>query len=109
MPLDKNTITSLKEIMEDNLPIILESYITTSQSLLEDLKDGFDTMTFKKINEAAHPLKSSSHQIGALSLSACAGKIEHLAAENKSDGLEPLISQCISLHEEAIKDIKSLL
>lgn len=107
--LDAETLDALREIMGENFNLIIETFLSSSEGLIEDLKNGFSTMDFSVINKAAHPLKSSSRQVGAIDLATCAEKIEHLAADENADGLEALFAECQKQYSEAAIDLKALL
>jgi HPt (histidine-containing phosphotransfer) domain-containing protein len=107
--LDAETLAALREIMGENFNLIIETFLSSSEGLIEDLQNGFNTMDFSLINKAAHPLKSSSRQVGATGLASCAEKIEHQAADENPDGLEALFAECQKQYREATVDLKALL
>lgn len=67
--LDEETITYLKDVMEDEFNAVMHQYIESATKLMTNLKEGLANDNPQMIHEAAHTLKSSSGQIGALAFS----------------------------------------
>ena len=88
---------------------LLDSYLTTSASLLEDLKTSLDHGDTTGVRLAAHTLKSGSADVGAMSLSQACGELEAMARIGNLDGaVNPLI-QVDTLYPQvriALEDVR---
>ncbi len=78
--LHEETFAALCELMGDKIHKLLARHLTVAQTYLKTIQDALDSQDFKAMKEAAHPLKSSSAQIGALKVSAKSAQIEHVSA-----------------------------
>ncbi|MDD7804853.1 MAG: response regulator [Endozoicomonas sp. (ex Botrylloides leachii)] len=100
--LDNQTLMMLKELMEEEFPVLLNSYIEDAPKLLLDIKLSSKNADIEVLTRAAHTLKSSSFNIGARKLGEMAKKIE-VASYNKNlsectgmiSGLEDMLNSTI--------------
>ena len=67
---------------------------------MEKLFAAFESRNPAELKNAAHPLKSSSQQIGALSFARIMEIVETRAREGNIDGLENLMSDIKSHHQK---------
>ncbi len=81
--LDEATIVELKEIMEEEFDVLLETYLSDAVIKLDSIDSALDEGDKEKLRESAHSLKGSSSNIGALPLSGLCANIENLARENQ--------------------------
>ena len=72
---------------------IVVLYIETSRQLIEKLRVALNTNDEHGVREAAHALKSSSANIGALAVFESAKKIEALARASQLASVAPLAPQ----------------
>jgi HPt (histidine-containing phosphotransfer) domain-containing protein len=93
--LDSKLFHDFAELMGDDLAMILGRHIEVSQGYLASIREGVATQNAKLVAQAAHPLKSSSYQIGATRVGDIAKSLEHLA---KSD--TPDMAQIAALAQE---------
>ena len=80
MVLDKQIFNELKELMGEGLTSLVERYITLSQEYIVKIQQGVQEGNATQVEEAAHPLKSSSLQLSAVSLYEIAKVVENEAA-----------------------------
>jgi len=73
------TLQALQTLMEEKFPALMEKFLDNARHYIDSIKAALAAGNGKAIADAAHPLKSSSAQIGATELSALALKIEKLA------------------------------
>ncbi|MDH3663377.1 MAG: Hpt domain-containing protein, partial [Alphaproteobacteria bacterium] len=70
-------------------PVILEFFLEDAAKYVDQIVDGLASNDVEAVAAAAHPLKSSSHEMGATELSELAKNIEEgaLTATNDNGGL----------------------
>jgi len=107
------TLTQLKELMGDAFGHLVETFLGTSQGYMESIAQGLTDKDASKIRDAAHPLKSSSGNMGFSELSALCKQMEGLANEADGDGalfvqIEDLYEKAKSRYEDAVKKLESL-
>jgi CheY-like chemotaxis protein/HPt (histidine-containing phosphotransfer) domain-containing protein len=83
--LDKEVFASFVALMGKNLPIILARYLDAAHGYLQTIRVSVDAGDFKALFHAAHPLASSSGQVGAKNIAELARKIESLASAATPD------------------------
>lgn len=108
--LNQETIRNIKELLGANFYEFAKAYIANSERYIENIKKGFQEKDFKKISDAAHPLKSSSATIGFLALSSIAKKVEYFSddvARNRrsSEDVESLLDDLY----DAFKGVRIIL
>ncbi len=78
---------------------VIESYVADSPKILENMRDGIVEKDLDTVMRAAHTLKSSSANLGALTLSELCKQLEGSCRGNKEDGINELFSQIEALYE----------
>lgn len=84
--LDRRALDELKSFSNGEYRTILERYVKDSDGLMDALKDAAANGNAAAVGKAAHSLKSSSHQVGALPLKDVLAEIEAHSREGKIDG-----------------------
>ena len=80
--IDYETLARFKELLGDRAASILAQHAEVSRSYVTAISNGFAVGDWKAVEQAAHPLKSSSQQVGALAMAKLAALIEqHAGAE----------------------------
>lgn len=74
--IDKAVFADFREVADDMLPEMVNSYIASSENLLGVMATALKDGNRKALSEGAHTLKSASGQIGALGLKLLAQKME---------------------------------
>ncbi|SPP63251.1 response regulator [Nitrospira lenta] len=87
-----NSITALQRPGKpDMLAKILTIYLTDSQQLVDQVRQGVADGEAQRVNEAAHSLKSRSAVLGAVLLSDLCQQIEAISRQGSVKGTEPLL------------------
>ncbi len=86
---DLDTIDQLKEFMEDGFSNLVDTYIRSSDQYVINIVKGYSEGDVQKIIDAAHPLKSSSGNLGLQRLSVLADSIE-MVGKTVASGEKPL-------------------
>lgn len=104
--IDYDAVNELKEFIRDKFPELVETYVRNAARYAEAVVEGFAEGDAKKIADAAHPLKSSSGNMGLLKLSELSEQIEDMASEVVDGGrsledLLNLVGQIVALNQKS--------
>lgn len=111
--LDPQVLQDLRELGGEDDPGLLNEligmFLDDAPRRLGDITGGLASGDVKTLERAAHTLKSSSANIGAVSLSALCRQIEEIARQNRTDGLAPLVESASRDFEKVAAELKRLL
>ncbi len=85
--LDSETLNTLKQVMEDDFGLLIETFKQDSVDRLKKLHEVIQTSDADLIRRAAHSFKGSSSNIGALQLSVMCAALEKKAVAGNLEGL----------------------
>ena len=105
--LDMQTLDMLKDLMEEEFPSLLTSYLEDAPKLLADIKHSSREANLEVLVRAAHTLKSSSYNLGAKRLGEIASKIEASGNEGNLNEATLLIPSLEKAMTETITAIKT--
>ncbi len=105
--LDAELFSVFCELMGDIAPSVLTQHLSVADGYIQTIYGAFEQEDLKRISEAAHPLKSSSQQIGALKIAALAMELEGFSGDIAQ--IKSLIEQAEQAHNEACLTIKEQL
>lgn len=88
---------------------IVELYLQKSPALIEDIHDGTHAGDADRVFRAAHALKSSSANIGAVKVSEVARELEKLGRENLVEQAHPYLDKLMQSYEQASSSLKGRL
>ncbi|OGT89469.1 MAG: hypothetical protein A2286_14410 [Gammaproteobacteria bacterium RIFOXYA12_FULL_61_12] len=106
--IDMSIINELKEVMEGEFRLLLESYITNVPPLYTQLRNAAVADDIAGMVNPAHSIKSSSANVGAMKVSAAAKTIEMAARLNDSDTAKKafqLLNQALPPAMKALSDL----
>ncbi|MBA5874501.1 MAG: response regulator [Nitrospira sp. CR1.2] len=89
----------------DILAKVLSAYLEDSRLLVEDIRTAVQTQDPDALAKAAHRLKSSSAQLGALATAAYCKELERLGRLARLDGAAQLLTQLTDAHHVACATI----
>ena len=95
--LDLDIFQEMQELMEEDFPLLLQTYLDDTPLLLEQVNSANSTADAASLAAAAHQLKSTSASLGCVLLETLAEELE--AIGNGADGLEG--SEAPALYEKA--------
>jgi len=101
--IDQQTLTSLQELMEEEFPALINSYIEDAPKLLADILSSSKEAEREVLVRAAHTLKSSSSNLGAKQLATIAGAVEKESQANKLGAVAALIPSLQTALDETIE------
>lgn len=84
------------------LPELIEMFRTSACKLRREIEDAARSGDLGAVQGAAHPLKSSSAQLGAMRVSAQARRIEEAAGEGRLEDAQDLSDHLGALLDEAL-------
>ncbi|MFO0732609.1 MAG: response regulator [Nitrospiraceae bacterium] len=113
VPFDLQAWNQIRDLQKqggpDLLIKVLTQYLKDSRELVDQIREAATTGNSRILFEAAHRLKSSSAQLGALALAARCGELEVLGREGRAESCSPLVEQLSSAHREACDTIEAKL
>ena len=110
--IDMRVIADLRELGGDEDPGLLteliDLFLTDAPERVREVETGLATGDIKLVERAAHTLKSSSANIGALTLSSMCKRIEELARNQEKDAIKRLLAETTRSFSEAESALLSL-
>ncbi|WP_049629923.1 Hpt domain-containing protein [Cellvibrio sp. pealriver] len=91
--LDLDTLNTLKQVMEDDFSLLVDTFIQDSSDRIASLRQLIEGADADQIRRAAHSFKGSSSNVGALQLSALCAAMEKKALAGNFNGLAADLSQ----------------
>ncbi|WP_434610278.1 Hpt domain-containing protein [Pseudomonas sp. D2-30] len=88
--LDLDVLSTLKEVMEDGYPELLDTFLKDSEARLRVLHEARDA---QMLSATAHSFKGSSSNMGAIRLAELCGELEQRAKEPSLHGIESLVNE----------------
>lgn len=88
--LDRDVLSALQEVMEDEYPMLLDTFLADSEDRLNVLRKSGDALD---LMNAAHSFKGSSSNMGAVHLAELCHQLEQRAKKQTLQGIEQLISE----------------
>ena len=85
--LDYDTLTTLKQVMEDDFALLIDTFVQDSTNRIGTLREVIQGTEADLIRRAAHSFKGSSSNVGAMQLSALCSALEKKALANDFDNL----------------------
>ena len=110
--LDVTALDNIRALQREGAPDILGKiisiYFDTSPGQMQALQAAVSSQNAVEINHIAHSLKSSSANLGAISLSAILKKIEKKSRQNELDGIEQLMLEVDSVYPQVCQHLRCL-
>ncbi|MDH3641314.1 MAG: Hpt domain-containing protein [Gammaproteobacteria bacterium] len=91
--LNSELIHELKELMEDEFSLLLETYLQESEKQFTNARSAWEEQDLDALMRFAHSLKGSSSNIGAERLSSLCGRLESGAKQSEREGLPDLLAE----------------
>ncbi|MES9994388.1 MAG: response regulator [Candidatus Thiodiazotropha sp.] len=107
--IDRSVLEELYEIMEDEFVSVLESYLKSAPGLMHGIRDAVKDRDMDALVKSAHPLKSSSANVGAMELSILARELEFKGRQNDGSGLVSSYNQAADVYRRTIAELKTIV
>ncbi|MCR8921661.1 Hpt domain-containing protein [Dasania sp. GY-MA-18] len=104
--LDMESLETLREVMGAEFTHLVETFITDSDMRVTSIAETVNAADADAIRRAAHSLKGSASNMGALSLADLCRRLESMGAESKLEETHDLLEQVrkeYSLVREALQ------
>ena len=86
--INNDMLDELKELMEEDFHLLIETYISDADKRVEQLSDAIASNNSKEVRELAHSLKGSSSNLGAELLAQLSQVIENKGANDNLTGIK---------------------
>ncbi|MCU7884945.1 MAG: response regulator, partial [Candidatus Thiodiazotropha sp. (ex Lucinoma annulata)] len=107
--IDRSILEELFEIMEDEFVSVLESYLSSAPGLMHAIRDAVRVGDMDALVKSAHPLKSSSANVGAMELSILARDLEFKGRQSDAAGLVNSYNQTADVYRRTISELKTIV
>jgi HPt (histidine-containing phosphotransfer) domain-containing protein len=111
--IDPEAISTLKELNPDDngafLKEIVGIYIEDTPKRLQDLKASLASGDVALFTRAAHTIKGSSANVGAVALSRVAERLEALSRNEGLGGVAALVASCETEFGRAAAELRALV
>lgn len=91
--LDAAVLASLQDVMEDEYPVLLDTFLTDSDERLRHLVAARQSADAQALRLAAHNFKGSCSNMGAVLLANLCKQLEEAARREQLDDVPALIEQ----------------
>jgi HPt (histidine-containing phosphotransfer) domain-containing protein len=88
--LDRDVLSALQEVMEDEYPVLLDTFLADSEERLTLLRKAADA---DQLGAAAHSFKGSCSNMGAIRLASLCNELEQRAKQKSLSGIEELVGK----------------
>jgi DNA-binding response OmpR family regulator len=109
--LDKDRIRELQELASGDAQLLqelIDIFLTSAPELMQQMRRAVEDEDAAALHKAAHTLKGSSGQMGALRMQELCGTLETLAATGSLVGVEAPLSEVSVSFERAVSELKAL-
>ena len=108
-PIDMNVINELRDVMEEEFTSVIESYLSNVPPLYSELRNAAVAEDVAGMVNPAHSLKSSSANVGAMTVSETAKTIEMAARNNDGATAKSAFEQLNQVLPTAVKALKAIV
>jgi len=103
--LDLAALAELKDIMEDDFPVLIDTFVADVEIKLLDMVQIIASGDAEALRQIAHSVKGSSGNVSAIQLSEYARMLESMGRDNKLDGA----TDVYVLFKEEYEAVKGIL
>jgi HPt (histidine-containing phosphotransfer) domain-containing protein len=111
--IDPEAIANLRELNPGDggefLREIIGIYLEDTPKRLAELHSGLATGDTATFSRAAHTIKGSSSNVGAMALRAVAERLEMMSRATGLAGVEPLVAECEAQFALAAEELRRLV
>lgn len=111
--IDPQAIANLRELNPDDndafLREIVDIFLEDTPQRIAELDVSLASNDIPRFTRAAHSIKGSSSNVGAMALRAVAEQLEHQSKASGLSGLEPTLASLKSEYERVVAEIRRLL
>jgi signal transduction histidine kinase/CheY-like chemotaxis protein/HPt (histidine-containing phosphotransfer) domain-containing protein len=107
--IDNSVLQELYEIMEEDFVSIIESYLKSAPGLIHGIRDAVRDGDMDALVKSAHPLKSSSANVGAMELSVLARELEFKGRENDRNDLVGSYNKAAEVFRKTVSELREIV
>lgn len=106
---DTETLTMLKEVMEDDFNALITTYLDDASARIPQLQTLLDSEDAEELRHCAHSLKGSSSNLGATALSELCFEVETRAKDQQLEDVEDFLRKIEQEYEQVKVVLSDLL
>lgn len=91
--LDLDTLAMLKDVMEDEFSVLIETYLADAAVRVQALREALSQQDADTVRKTAHSFKGSSSNIGAGPLAQLCMRVENSAHAGQLAGLDSALDE----------------
>lgn len=112
--IEDEEVSELKAFVKHRFTEIAETYLRCAAEYVAEILEGYEKKDAVMIVDAAHPLKSSSGNLGLRALSSLSQDLEEggsqvVAGEQQIEELEPMVAKLQALYDESAEALKKYI
>ncbi len=89
--IDMDVLSTLQEVMEEDFPVLLDTFLNDSSMRLKDLKQAVAARDTDFLRRCSHSFKGSSSNVGARRLAVLCERMEKKGLLGELTGVEELL------------------
>ncbi|MBI2380940.1 MAG: Hpt domain-containing protein [Gammaproteobacteria bacterium] len=105
--IENTTLSELRLLMEDDFPVLVQAFLVDGENRLSEMNQAVAAGDLDGLRRAAHSLKGSSSNLGAITLSALCLALEQQAKRGDMYGVDEQL-QGIGDEFHAVRDELSI-
>ncbi|TQV84180.1 Hpt domain-containing protein [Exilibacterium tricleocarpae] len=106
--IDKDTLMTLKEVMEEEFQLLIDTFLSDAEQRLAALRDCLARADSTGLRAAAHSFKGSCSNIGAPLMAQLCARVEDAAVAGELDGLAPALDAIEAEHKIVVAALGEL-
>jgi HPt (histidine-containing phosphotransfer) domain-containing protein len=107
--INRAILQELYEIMEEDFVSVIQSYLKSAPSLILGIRDAVQSQDMDALVKSAHPLKSSSANVGAMDLSELSKELELKGRENDSGDLVDCYNRTAEAYRKSVAELRAIV
>ncbi|MEJ2592203.1 MAG: response regulator [Candidatus Thiodiazotropha sp.] len=107
--IDRSVLEELYEIMEEDFVSVIQSYLKSAPGLMHGIRDAIKAGDMDALVKSAHPLKSSSANVGAMALSQLARELEFKGRERDASGLVETYNRTAEAFRGSVGELREIV
>lgn len=108
-PVDIEALRELKEIMEDQFSMLVETFLQDSATRMDEIDAALAAGDADALRSAAHSFKGSSSNLGISSLTDPLFKLESMGRDGNMEGGQPLAEEVRTMFSQVSEILKNEL
>ncbi len=107
--IDRAVLGELYEIMEEDFVSVIQSYLKSAPNLMHGIREAVQNRDMDALVKSAHPLKSSSANVGAMDLSVLSRELEFKGRENDTGDLVNCYNKTAEVFRKSVAELRAIV